>query len=440
VREAERLRRQASGGSGDILAIVTLRTLDTDPACPPAAQARARLAAASSGDPAQTETPPARRLRIRRTTIGDIAPATWDGLAARSPYATPFSRWAFHRAWWDGYGATAHEETLLVEDPAAPAGSALLAILPLMHRYEVEPGDAEGRSTIRHGHEGPLTPVEPTAKAIFFGASYHADYATVLAAPADLPAVAAALVEKLAAAAPDDDHPMPWDAVDLRRLRCGDPAVTALAEAFRAAAPVQGWSVVREREDVCPVVTLPEATDLEGFLDTLDKKARHEIRRKIRRAEAIGEVVLTESRDPLKDLDVFIELHQKRWKERGLFPPNPVGDASRIFLRRLFEAFGPDGPVHLAFLLVGGRRIGAAIHFDDGPSISFYNAGVDPEAKHLSPGVLIIARYVEVALAAGRRRLDFLRGDESYKYEWGAVDEPIERILVTRSPASVTLR
>ena len=44
----------------------------------------------------------------------------------------------------------------------------------------------------------------------------------------------------------------------------------------------------------------------------------------------------------------------------------------------------------------------------------------------------MVARYVAAAIAAGRRRLDFLRGDESYKYEWGAVDEPIERILVSR--------
>ena len=33
-------------------------------------------------------------------------------------------------------------------------------------------------------------------------------------------------------------------------------------------------------------------------------------------------------------------------------------------------------------------------------------------------------------MAAGRRRFDFLRGDEAYKYEWGAVDEPIHRLLV----------
>ena len=28
---------------------------------------------------------------------------------------------------------------------------------------------------------------------------------------------------------------------------------------------------------------------------------------------------------------------------------------------------------------------------------------------------------------------DFLRGDETYKYEWGAVDEPIHRLIVLRT-------
>ena len=415
---------------------MTLRTLDAEPACPPAVEAIAGSPTATDGTRAPRD--PAGRLTIRRSSVGEVAPATWDALVDRSPFATPFSRWAFHRAWWDGYGASAHEETLLVEDPAAPAGSGPVAILPLMHRHEVEPGDADGRSTIRRGHEETLTPVEPTAKAVFFGASYHADYATILAAPADLPAVAAALVAHLAAPAKhDDDHPTPWDVVDLRRLRCGDPASDALTGAFEAAGPAAGWTVLREREDVCPVVTLPEGLDFEGFLDTLDKKARHEIRRKIRRAEAVGPVTLTESTDPLADLPTFIDLHQAKWGERGLFPANPAGDASRVFVRRLFEAFGPAGPVRLSFLSCGDRRIASGIHFDDGHSISYYNAGVDPEARDLSPGVILVARYVAAAIAAGRRRLDFLRGDESYKYEWGAVDEPIERILVSRARPAV---
>ena len=79
-------------------------------------------------------------------------------------------------------------------------------------------------------------------------------------------------------------------------------------------------------------MTLPERVDFEDYLATLGKKERHEIRRKIRRAEAAGELSLDDSADPLADLDAFIDLHQSAWGEDGLFPPTPGGDRSRGLL------------------------------------------------------------------------------------------------------------
>jgi CelD/BcsL family acetyltransferase involved in cellulose biosynthesis len=302
-----------------------------------------------------------------------------------------------------------------------------------MHRHAVEPTDDATHSTMRHGSGAVLTPVEPGAKVIFFGASYHADYATVLASPADLPAVADAVADHLASpSAADDGHPMPWDVIDLRRLRCGDPTADELAAAFGRREMAAGWTLNVEREDVCPVLTLPPVATLDEFLATLGKKERHEIRRKIRRAESLGEVRLDDSTNPLADLTVFVELHQKRWASEGLFPPTPGGAASRRFFSRLFELLGPDGTARLTFLTVAGRRIAAGVHFETEDGYLYYNAGLDPDARELSPGVVMVARYIERAIAAGKRRLDFLRGDEPYKYGWGAVDEPIQRILVRR--------
>lgn len=357
--------------------------------------------------------------------MATLPPAVWDKLRAATSWATPFSDRAFHVAWWDAYGANAHEETLVVVRSDTP--DAIVGIVPLMHRHEVEPGDDLIHTTLRHGTSAELTPVEPSATAIFFGASYHADYATVLAAPADLPAVADAVADHLLVREARD-----WDVVDLRRLRCGDPAADALAAAFGAREMANGWTLNVEREDVCPVVTLPEGADLDGYLATLGKKERHEIRRKVRRADAAGDVRLDESADPLRDLDAFIDLHQKRWGAAGLFPPTPGGDQSRTLFRRLFESFGADGALRLAFLTVDGRRIAAGIHLETPDGYLYYNAGVDPDARDLSPGVVMIHRYVERAIATGRHRLDFLRGNEPYKYEWGAVDEPIQRLLVRR--------
>ena len=62
------------------------------------------------------------RLHAERRSIADIPRETWDALASRNPWATPFSAWAFQRAWWDAYSANAHEETLVVVSGDASAG------------------------------------------------------------------------------------------------------------------------------------------------------------------------------------------------------------------------------------------------------------------------------------------------------------------------------
>jgi CelD/BcsL family acetyltransferase involved in cellulose biosynthesis len=365
-------------------------------------------------------------LHADRRNVRDIPRETWDRLAALNPWATPFSGWAFQRAWWDAYGENAHDETLLVCSDG-PAGTEPVAIVPLMHRHEVEPGDTLVHTTMRHEAGSDLTPVDPTATAVFFGASYHADYATILAAPGDLPAIAEALVDHLA----DTRGRRPWDAVDLRRLRCGDPAADALAAAFGAREIAEGWTLNVEREDVCPVVRLPAGASMDDYLATLGKKERHEIRRKVRRAEAAGGMYLEEPSDPLAELEAFVDLHQKKWGAAGLFPDTPGGEQSRVFFRRLFELGGSEGP-DLTFLTVAGRRIAAAVHFETADGYLYYNAGVDPDARDLSPGVLMVFALTERALAAGKVRVDFMRGNESYKYEWGAEDEPIQRILIRR--------
>jgi CelD/BcsL family acetyltransferase involved in cellulose biosynthesis len=440
---------------------VMVPLLEADPAT--AGPARSFLRAPDGGRPeglARAARPG--DLSAERRAFADIDRSTWDRLAALNPWATPFSAWAFHRAWWEGYGESAHEQTLVVVDPAGE----LIAIVPLMHRHVVEQADAETHTTIRHGGGFQLTPVEPTAKAVYFGASYHADYATILTDPLDLPAVADAVAEALGAEGHQDpDHPAEWDVVDLRRLRQADPTADALAAAFGRREMHEGWTLNVEREDVCPVATLPLGADIDGYLATLGKKERHEIRRKVRRADSQGGIRFVESADPLaptagpgarsadtlvpssgpggqrgrSDLDAFIDLHQARWGANGLFPETPGGAQSRVFFRRMFEEFGrpaEGSPLRLSFLWLGDRRVAASVHFETEDSIFYYNAGIDPAAFDFSPGVVLVDCLVRRALETDRTRLDFLRGNEPYKYEWGAADEPIQRLLVRRAVAS----
>jgi Acetyltransferase (GNAT) domain len=386
---------------------------------------------------------PARTLVARRVPFDAIPRAAWDRLLAVTARPTPFSRWTFHRAWWDGYGESAHEDYMVcmaagggtVQDGGPGATpldpGSIVGIAPLMHRHEVEPDDAILHTAIRHAPRTVQTPVPDRAKAVFFAASYHADYATLLCDPADLPAVARAVVEALAAG-PDPSHGSDdWDVVDLRRLRSDDPALAALESAFCEASTRHGWEVTRQVEDVCPVLHVA-GRDWETYLQTLGTKDRHEVRRKVRRAEAAGPVEFEDVHDPSEAVDEFIAIHQARWDQDGLFPDTEGGARSRRFFRRLAELEGPGGVLRIGRLRAAGRVIFMCVGFHEGDTVYYYNAGNDPEAHALSPGVVGVAFYLRHGLEQGTRVFDFLRGDEGYKYRWGAVDEPIHRLIVTR--------
>ena len=378
--------------------------------------------------------------------FASIPRATWDRLAAANPAVTPFSRWTFHRAWWDAYGVTAHEQYLACMSPQPASdvpldpladNEAIRGIVPLMHRHEVEPGDEDTATVLRRRTQAG-TSVRPDAKAVFMAASYHADYATLLCAPRDMDAVAETLATSCCQPISAEDAIMPWDVIDLRRLRGDDPALPALEAAFRRHAARQNWQVRVEVEDVCPVLTLPEG-GWEAYLGQLDGKARHEIRRKIRRVEASGPITFELAPLNAESVDTFVELHSARWGEEGLFPHTEGGDRSRRFLHRLTELEAEDdagAQLQLGQVRVGERLIFATVGFDDGTTCYFHNAGMDPAARDLSPGVTGTAAYLKDRMEAGRRRFDFLRGNEPYKYEWGAVDEPVHRLLVTRGDSS----
>lgn len=375
-------------------------------------------------------------LEARPVQFGDIPRQCWDVLLTQTPSATPFSRWTFHRAWWDSYGDTAHEQYLACVPADSPRDrldwQLVRGIVPLMHRHEVEPGDSANRTTLRERDRGATCrTVSPDAKAIFFGASYHADYATILASTTDLPQVTAAVADSFKRT-PDPLHgSQPWDVVDLRRLRIDDPALSALEAALNGADA--SWEVSREHEDVCPVITSPTG-EWDGYLATLDKKDRHEIRRKLRRAEVVGDLSIEISSPSDQQIEQFVDLHSRRFGEEGLFPTGSGGERSRRFVHRLaqLERESPDPQLHIGLVRCGTRLVWSMLAFDDGETCYLYNAGMDPEARDVSPGITGTAMYFMNRLAAGRRRFDFLRGDEPYKYEWGAHDEPIERLLVLR--------
>ena len=277
---------------------------------------------------------------------------------------------------------------------------------------------------MRHGsHVRADAGRRPTPRRSSSGRRYHADYATILRRTRTTRRRSRRPSPR---GSPDPDDPIvraPWDVVDLRRLRWGDPAADALARAFRAREATDGWTRRRRARGRLPGRDAPgRASTSTTTSRPLGKNARHEIRRKVRRAEAAGDVRLTDSRDPLADLEAFIDLHQKRWGEDGLFPPTPGGDAEPHVLppavravrrRRPAQARVPDGrrPADRRRRSLRDARRRSLLQRRRRPG------GARPVAR-CGDGRALRASG---RWSTGARRLDFLRGDEPYKYEWGAV-------------------
>lgn len=216
-----------------------------------------------------------------------------------------------------------------------------------------------------------------------------------------------------------------WTALELHGVPEGSPTLSQLPLLARD----MGLSVIAEVEEVAPAVDLPVSWD--AFLASLDKKARHELRRKMRRLSTYDSVryYALEGLDAVSGVDDFLRLHKISSDEKAAFMGNKMEGFFRAMVPRLAE----EGWVRLYFLEIKGERVSTALCFQYDDQALLYNSGFDPAYGWLSVGLLLKAFCIRDALESGMKRFDFLRGSEHYKYELGGVDVPIYRCLVQRS-------
>jgi len=341
-------------------------------------------------------TTPVGSLAVSATPLAGVSEEEWTALLQANSSASAFSLRAFHQAWWSAHGGGAEDVSIAVR--SASSGE-LLGYLPLMRRPD---------------------------GVIYSGATLHIDYATVLLAPhtgaqsQESDPVADALATALLAL----NSP-----INMMRIRPADAAHVRMVAAIQRAATVASRTATYDVEEPAPFIDLQGIRTIDEHLERLDKKQRHEIRRKVRRGEAAG-VQISASEDVLADLPEFVRLHRARWGERGLFTETPKGAEEEAFLRELF-ATAPSGTISM--LLARSDEFGtfaAGLFLRDAGAIRYWNAGGDAAARALSPGVLLFVHGLQMAINEGRGQLDFLRGNEPYKYECGAVDAQVMKCEV----------
>ncbi|MBS0170008.1 MAG: GNAT family N-acetyltransferase [Nitrospira sp.] len=254
-------------------------------------------------------------------------------------------------------------------------------------------------------------------------------YLDVIAARADKRAVLACLCEYLFQASQQ------WDIVTLAHLPAESITVDLLQEQFDRRGKV---AAIMDHTG-CPIVDL--ATCVAAHREALRPSLRRTLQRKRRYLEQQGTVTYSRGDDIGAALDLFRELHQKRWAARS-----PQGGAFRdsrfrAFHTEITRAFHAQGRLDFSFLCLDGTPLAGIYGYRHEHTYYYYLPGFDPEqAAKGSPGMLLLAHCMEQAIEEGCRRFDFLQGPAGYKMTWAdRSTRCLSLRLYNRTPSALAL-
>jgi CelD/BcsL family acetyltransferase involved in cellulose biosynthesis len=335
-------------------------------------------------------------LRTHDGIPGGSLRADWEALVDDDPAATIFHTPRYLAVW----------ERVL--------GQGVTPAVRTLHR------DGRLVGVVAESRERVGSPTGPTEVTRFLGGTEVTDYLGPVARPEDRDDVVAAWVDAMV-----DD--VDWDEM----VAGGLPADTGWPDAVARHALRVGFEVLEDTiEDVCPRVDLTGG--YEGWLDRLPGKQRHEMRRKARKlARDAGELRMVEvpSGDVVERLDEFFAMAADNESPKAhFFRKEPM----REFFRELAREFAEERILRLHVLDVGGRPGAATVSLVHGTEWGLYNSAFDPALRMLAPGMVQVGQLIETAATEGHTVFDLLRGDEPYKYRFGAEDRQLRRLTMAR--------
>ena len=315
----------------------------------------------------------------------------WQELLARDPNRHVFATPEWNKLWWTRFGPPSGKELFVL---TLYRGDELAAIVPLYRKPE------DGRGVLR-----------------FNGGIDLTDYCGPICSLDDRDDVAEALIRWLKTTETE------WDEFDAHNM----PVPLGFTEFLVERADAEGFRFDVEQEETTAV--LPLSASWDEYLEQLDSKERHELRRKRRRLgrdhpDARFRRATIETLET--DIGSFVEMHRQAEGHKGRF----MGEEIAAFFKDIAHAFAERGWMRLDLLEVGDRPLAATFSFALDNTLYLYNSAYDPATARLSPGYVLVSHLIEEAIEEGLKQFDFLRGPERYKYQFGARPLPLNNVRI----------
>lgn len=174
------------------------------------------------------------------------------------------------------------------------------------------------------------------------------------------------------------------------------------------------------QEDTTPILPLPATFD--EYLGALDRKDRHELKRKMKKFEAEhGELAFSVRENTHIQTDSLIHLMQHDPDKVAFLTPAMI---------KFFEglpAILPD-TLHQFVLTAGEKIIASTLAFQTPDALLLYNSGFDPQ--YPGSGWYIKVKTIAWAIDKKLPSYNFLQGSERYKYDLGGLDHAVYKITL----------
>jgi len=169
----------------------------------------------------------------------------------------------------------------------------------------------------------------------------------------------------------------------------------------------------------CPYLKIPNSK--EKLLANLGVKHRKNLQRRLRKLEKEhGKVELKQYYELgsfEQTIEIFFELHQKRWIKKGKSGRFDNQKARDITLQTA-KYFAEKDWFRLFFLTVNNKPIAAELNLEYNGKMYGHLAGFDPDYSRYSVGHLLQLKVIEQCIEKGLSEYDFMQGDEAYKFDW----------------------
>jgi len=319
----------------------------------------------------------------------------WDQLVANSFRSYPFLEYWYLFNWWEtlGGGEWPRENSSLKIITARENGE-LIGIAPLF--YSHKPG------------------FEPALR--FIGQIEVTDYLDFICLPEKLEAFLSQLLNFI-----DGNQEFSQQRLELANFQDDSPTIALLESLCDLKKRTYEMNVLQPS----PSIFLPSSW--EEYLQSLNKKQRHEVRRKERNIEREYQaelVFLENSNDVADEMTRFIELMRNEEQKANFL--NPVTEQ---YLLGLGMAAQKADCLNLASLQLDGKQAAAYMNFIDDNKLWVYNTGWNPEFSKASPGWVLLVKLIQWAIENGLDEVDLMRGGEDYKYRFGGIDRHVVQVV-----------